>query len=116
MIVEINEKEYELYFGMDFIESLNHLYGFESNGVKLDMGGLKLLQSAMAMKDVIAIRNIIKAATSTLKSKPSNKDLDKYVMDRIIEEGLDEVYVEFEEEIKKQPFLNALMKSNQVAE
>lgn len=111
MTITIGGKEYTLYFGMDFIDTLNHLYGFESEGIKLDMGGLQMLQSAMAIKDVIALRNIIKAATATLKSKPSNKDTDAYIMDRIIEEGIDTVYKEFSAEIKKQPFLNALMKS-----
>lgn len=110
MTITINGKEYTLYFGMDFIDTLNHLYGFESEGIKLDMGGLQMLQSAMAIQDVIALRNIIKAATSTLKSKPSNVDVDKYIMDRIIKEGIDPIYSEFTEEIKKQQFLNALIK------
>jgi len=113
MTIEINGKEYELYFGLDFIDGLNQLYGFESNGVKMQLGGLKMLEAAMSMKDIVAIRKIIKAATETLKSKPSNRDIDKYIETRVIEEGLDKIYAEFETEIKKQPFLNALTK-NQV--
>lgn len=113
MTIEINGKEYELHFGLDFIDALNHLYGFETNGIKMDLGGLNMLQSAMALQDVVALRNIIKAGVSTLKSKPSNKDIDEYIMNRVIADGLEQIYKEFNDELKKQQFLNALMKQTE---
>lgn len=112
MTIEINGKEYPLYFGFEFIEELNTIYQFEMHGMAMKMAGFQQLQAALAAKEITAIKNVIKAGTSTLKSKPSTKDINQYVMDRVVQDGgVDEVFAEFEEALKKQPFLQALANS-----
>lgn len=111
MILEINGKEYELYFGMDFIREIDKMYPLNSFGMDMKVGGLPFLNTALAMRNPVALVNVIKAGTSTLPQKPSTEDVEIYVTERIIQEGPEKVFKEFDEEIKKQPFLIALIKN-----
>lgn len=106
MELTINGKEYRLYFGTDFADYINKANGMELEGVKTNVGGMLLLNAGLSMKEPPTLELVIKAATNTLPSKPSNKDLDDYINDLLDQEDDTEyeaLFTEIETEIKKRP-------------
>lgn len=106
MEITINDKNYRLYFGTDFVDYINNANGMAVEGVKTNVGGMLMLNAGLSMKSPSTLELIIKAATNTLPSKPSNKDLDDYINDLLNQEDDSEyeaLFEEIEAEIKKRP-------------
>lgn len=101
MIIKINGKEYEMFFGFDFIDYVNNASGLAFQGVQFGIAGMKLMMTGMADKSPSAFRTMIKAGTNTLKSKPSNEDLENYI-EELLENGkYEEMFDEVVEEMGK---------------
>ena len=101
MILTINNKDYDLYFGFDFIDYVNNASGLAFQGVQLGIAGTKLLMTGIGDKSPSAFRTMVKAATNTLKSKPSNDELENYIIELIEGEKYDEVFDDFLMELGK---------------
>src|SRR5699024_12344226 len=80
MKLTINDKEYELKFGLSFINAIDNIYTQKMNGVEFGMG-LEMLNTYMSLGRPTALFNVIKAGTSHLDSKPSNNDIESYLED-----------------------------------
>lgn len=119
MQIKINEKTYDLYFGWDFLEQINNQLGFEMDvegqAIKTKTGGMNFLEMGLSQYDPITVVKVIKAATNTLKAKPSTKDIQGHIEELIGGEVND--YTNFVDElhnsIKKDKLLNGLQKVNQ---
>lgn len=79
MIIKINEKDYTLRFGFDFIDYCNNNAGLTTQGVNLGISGVKMLAVGIADKSPSSFRTIIKGATVTERQKPSNEEIENYV-------------------------------------
>lgn len=79
MKISIKEKEYTLYFGLDFIETLDHTKTIERDGMTIGMGtqmNVGLLADTRNPKYLI---QIIRAALITEDSIPSNVDIKQWI-------------------------------------
>lgn len=101
MIININEKDYELYFGFDFIDYVNQVNSMETQQINLKLAGMKLLAGGIAEKTPSSLRTILKGAMITLKQKPKNQDLDKFIEDLLNEDKYDSFYDEIVMELGK---------------
>jgi hypothetical protein len=81
----------------------------------MGVGGMQKLTVGISMNDPETLITIIKAATDTEKQKPSDAELESYLMEVIENETFEEVFNELETEIKKQPILNQAMKQRNQA-
>lgn len=78
MELTIGKKEYQLKFGLSFINAIDNIYTQDMNG--LDFGvGLEMLNTYMGLGRPTALMNAIKAGTSHMGSKPSNADIEAYL-------------------------------------
>lgn len=79
MKITINNKDYVLHFGLDFIEELDKTEVVDRNGMRVGMGTqmcVGLLADARNPKYLI---RIIKAALNTEDSSPSEIDIKKWI-------------------------------------
>lgn len=114
MKIKLNEKEFELHFGFEFLKEINNSMGVvievEGQEINTRTGGLTYLDAGLESYDPVSLIKAIKAGTCTLSSKPSTKDLERYVEDLLVTNTDEYVQLveELKEEIKKQPMLTAL--------
>lgn len=113
MVIEIDGKEYELHFGWDFIETMNHLNGIVVEGVHMNTGGLYMLQGQLDMGDPIAVLKALQGGTSTYASKPSKKSLQKYVEELIANDEYDDFLKELLTLLDTQPLTKAVIKNQE---
>ncbi|WP_243343553.1 tail assembly chaperone [Anaerococcus sp. AGMB09787] len=92
MNIKINNKEYDLYFGFDFIDYINNNSSLSVQGMQIGLGGVQMLSLGITNKTPSTMRLIIKGATNTLNSKPSNADIEEYISDLIVANKYDEVF------------------------
>lgn len=112
MELTINDKKYELKFGLSFINTIDNIYTQKMNGVEFGMG-LEMLNTYMSLGRPTALFNVIKAGTSHLDSKPSNNDIESYLED-LADSNVDEyenMFDEVSEAMKQAPFLRRTMKN-----
>jgi len=115
MDVKINNKEYTLHFGWDFLEFINDVRGAEikanGQGINTKTAGLSFLEAGLESKDPTAVRDAIKAGLSTEKSKPSNEDVEDFVKQKLVKtpKQYKDFVEELHEEIKKEPMLKAII-------
>lgn len=104
MQLTINGKDYPIYIGLEAIKILDEMYTMNIPNVTDKYGnGVNLITVRLLDNDPVAITNFIKAGTSTLQQKPSNADLEAYIMN-IFEEGKEnELCKEIIEFLKKSP-------------
>lgn len=79
MKITINDKEYVLHFGLDFIETLDNTEIIKRNGMEVGMGtqmNVGLLADSRNPKYLV---RIISAALITEDSQPSIADIRKWV-------------------------------------
>lgn len=110
MQITIEGKEYDLYFGLDFLEWCEDNAGLKVDGVNMGIGGFNMLYSKLEMNDPVAIMKILKGATNTLKSKPSNTQLEFFLEGKIVEDEFEEFAEELQDTLKKQPFTSVQIK------
>lgn len=84
MELTIGSNTYGLKFGFAFIDYVNNAtgIGLSKEGYTLALNGLtgmKMLLAGISIKNPSTLRIIIKGATTTLKSKPSNEDIDLFI-------------------------------------
>lgn len=114
MMVEIENKEYELHFGWDFIEVLNELNGVVVQGMAMNTGGLTKLVGQLDLGDPIAVRLAIQAGTSTYASKPSKKGIEKYIEGLIEADEYDSFLELLQKEFEKNPLTRIALNQEKV--
>lgn len=110
MEIKIGKKEYELRFGVLFNHTLDTFYKQEVEGVEFGMG-LNMAYVYLQMENVTGVFNVIKAATSHLKSKPTASEISQYIEERAIEDkGITKLSNELLKAMKDSPFLSSQIK------
>jgi hypothetical protein len=115
MQIKINDEKYNLYFGFDFINYIDEHYPVkvQFQGIDVPFGSalnttINALDRNKKPTDLI---KILKAGMVTLKSKPSNKDLEKYISNLIEDEEYDEFVEELLGKLKKTPLIKKEIES-----
>lgn len=117
MMIEIENKEYELHFGWDFIEVLNKLNGVVVQGLEMNTGGLTKLVGQLDLGDPIAVRLAIQAGTNTYASKPSKRGIEKFIETLIENDEYDNFLEQLQAEFEKNVLTRiALDKEAKIAE
>lgn len=118
MIINIANKDYTLYFGWDFLEQVNKIFGakIDVDGQEINMGtgGLSFLQAGLESYDPITVQKAIQAGTSTETQKPSVANIRKFIESKLTDDVAEyQVFVEeMLEAIKKEPMLKAMANLN----
>ncbi|MEX2805039.1 tail assembly chaperone [Streptococcus sp. H31] len=114
MEIKINDAKYPLHFGWAFLKYINSKRGLTSEGVSIGTGGMLALTAGAEMRDPEMLKDIIKGATETDSNKPSDRDIEAYIEQLIVDDKFLPVYDEIYSEIKKQPVLMQAAAGNQV--
>ena len=80
MILQINEKEYEIYFGVAFVRALDEKYSTPGAGGTRFGIGLETFVSKLYAGDTVALSEILYAGTASEKTRPTQKLIDQYVL------------------------------------
>lgn len=96
MILSINEKEYEVHFGMAFIRALDNKYYTKGVGNAQFGMGLEVVIPKIMTGDVIALAEILYEGTASEKMRPTLKVIDNYIdtfddIDALFDEVIDEL-------------------------
>ena len=110
MILTINGKNYELTFGLGFLAEMNKRKPAEFEGMKTGYGAMALFSVGQFLGDPLAFFDLIKAATAEAPQKPSNEELEAYLIQLINERRIDQVFSNIMTEVKKSPLLAYAMK------
>lgn len=111
MDVTIGNKDYVLEFGIGFNRYLDQVYQQEVDGMQFGMG-LEMAYVYLSNENVDGIYHVIKAATSHLKSKPSNLDVEKYIEETLVKDkGAKKLCNALIKEMKDSPFLGYKIKN-----
>lgn len=110
MILTINGKNYELTFGLGFLAEMNKRKPAELEGMKTGYGAMALFNVGQLLGDPLAFYDLIKAATAEAPQKPSNEELEAYLVQLITEGRVEQVFESIMAEVKKSPILAYAMK------
>jgi len=112
MELKINGKDYELRFGLSFINAIDNIYTQEMHGVEFGMG-LEMLNTYLGLGRATALYNVIKAGTSHLNSKPSNNDIENYLEELATADNkdYDNLFDDIKGAMSQAPFLKRTMKN-----
>lgn len=105
----ISGKEYTLNFGLRFIKEMDETYKVDANGMAFGMG-IESTVSYMAMENPTVLYEIIKAGTAHLKSKPSNDDIESFLMEHAEKDTLEKLFKDIQEAMESAPFLKHKIK------
>lgn len=109
MELKIGGKKYQMIFGLDAIDTLDRIYKTTVNGVDFGVG-VNMLITYLFDGNPTALRNAIKAGTSTEPQKPSNEDIEQYLTE-VAEAGkLEALANDFLNLLRTQPFTKSKMK------
>ena len=100
-VIEINNKEYALHFGLDFIREMDKRHSMDANGFPLGMG----VQAAviyLVQGNPVILEDIILSATHTLKTVPSKAEIEQWIEEQ---EDLEGVFTDFLKSLKNAPIL-----------
>lgn len=116
MELTINEKTYELKFGIKFINTLDNMYKQELNGVEFGMG-VEMALTYLAMYRPNALMNVIIAATSHSSKRPSKKEIENFLEDLASKNdgSYDSLFDEVQEAMRLAPFLKKIIKATEQA-
>jgi len=117
MELNINGKNYELRYGLSFINRIDNIYTQSMNGVEFGMG-VELLSTYLGMYRATALANAISAGTSHLDSQPSKNDIESYLENLAISDTdkFEQLFDDISEGMQHAPFLRKTLenlKSNQ---
>lgn len=113
MQLNINGKEFNLYFGIDFIAELDKKYPAEANGVKFGMGVNSSL-FYLKQENPRVLVDLIHAATSTADMRPGETEIKRWVENY---EDLDGLFESFLTELSTQRMTKgAVQKMNRAQE
>ncbi|MBF0747285.1 hypothetical protein IR073_06470 [Gemella sp. 19428wG2_WT2a] len=110
MQLTINNKNYNLHFGLGFLQEMNKRKSTSFDGMSTGYGALALLSIGSMLQDPLAVVDVIKAATAQALQKPSNEDLEIFLNEKAENGQLDKLIFDLFEEIKKSPLLRYAMK------
>ena len=82
MILSINGRDFNLIFGLAFLREINKLHSAELEGMKTGYGAMTLISAGVAINDPLAFVDIIKAGTITAPQKPSDADIEAYLIEK----------------------------------
>ena len=105
MNLTINKKEYELKFGLDFINHLDKKYYIEQDGFKLGQG-LTYVVVQIELGNPLILVDLIAAATVT-GTKPKLDDIKKYIE---TEADIEVLMTEFLSALESTPIIRFTMK------
>ena len=77
MTLRINKKDYELYFGLDFIAYLDRKYHISENGFQIGQG-LTYVVAQIELGNPLILVDLILAGCQT-STKPKEVDIKKYI-------------------------------------
>lgn len=106
MNIKIANKEYKLYFGLDFIEQLDDTYPVEKDGLSIGIGTGFIIGMLRGGNPKYLIP-IIKAATCTIDSPPTEKEIKEYIESI---EDVEKVINDFLEILENSPLLKMMLK------
>lgn len=110
MQLTINNKDYELNFGLKFIRSLDKAYTQQIEGMEFSMG-LQQANIYLNMKNPDALFKVIRAALSHLNTVPSNDELEGY-LEGVYTDGKDEkLFKDIQAAMEQSPFLKRQMEN-----
>lgn len=99
MTLNINDKEYEIYFGIAFVRALDEKYSTPgAGGAKFGIG-LETYISKLFTGDAVALSEVLYAGTASEKTRPTQKLIDQYIDEC---EDIDALFEEVFDELKKQ--------------
>lgn len=78
MNLTINRTKYDLTFGIEFLREIDKRHGHEENNMKFGMG-LALIAPKLIMNDLVALFDLIQAATKTERSQPSREEIEDFL-------------------------------------
>lgn len=78
MQLTINDIDYELNFGLRFCREISKDKKQSSHGIDLRIG-IENAVTNLYVGDVLILPDLVKAATSHLKKKPSDKDIEDFL-------------------------------------
>lgn len=104
MNITINDKEYELNFGIGFLRELDNLAGIKSQGVSMGMG-LTMTIPALEGYDPLALINVIYAGTHATSPRPSMEDVENYLNSFKTDKEIEKTYSDVMKELKKSPLV-----------
>lgn len=112
MQVTINKKDYTLHFGLKFLEAINKKRGMTYEGMNLGYGGLSLLNSGLAMKDPLALVDVIRAGLVTSKKQPTEGEIEGFLEELCLGDNYDAFYDSVLTNLKKLSFIQKAMNLN----
>ena len=106
MIININNRDYELHFGWAFLKYANKANGLEIEGMSVGVGGMTKLELGTNLLDPETLYIALKAGLASEPHQPSNADLERFIEEKITDGTYEEFYTELWKEVKKAPVLN----------
>ena len=105
--VLIDDREYNLHFGFDFIRELDKRYEVTENGVSFGFG----VQHAvidLQQQNPLVLLDLIQAGTATEPQKPSVIGIERYVSREAESGRLDELFDDFLSALRMQPLTKGI--------
>ncbi|GAA5417698.1 hypothetical protein Pryu01_02773 [Paraliobacillus ryukyuensis] len=110
MEFKINGKEYQLQFGMKCINELDKRYSVNYEGLQFGMG-VNMAYMSINMMNPTALQNVILAAASHDKNRPSESEVEQAIIDYAQENnGLASLFDQLKEELGKSPLMKDTVK------
>lgn len=107
MKFKIDGKEYQLEFGMKFINELDKRYAVDYQGFKFGMG-VNMAFMYLNQYNPTVIQNIIAAAIAHEKNRPTESEIEEAIVQYAIEnDGLDKLFEQLLDELGKSPLLKS---------
>lgn len=108
MTIEINEKEYELIFGLKFIRLMDEQYARSTDAISIGRG-ISTVYTRLQMSDPVVCFDIVRFATVTQKPKIKDEDLESWLE----EQDIDELCENFTKALAEAPLTKGQMKKLQ---
>lgn len=109
MNLNIGGKDYTLEFGLGFIAEIDKTYTQEMNGIEFGLG-IEMVNMYLSNENPLAVFNVIKCATSHLKQKPSNADIEAFLSEQGQSGKLSKFTEDLIKHMRDEPFLKAKFK------
>lgn len=104
--ITIAKKDYELNYGFDFIREMDKRYHVDNNGFTFGTG-VQTAVMQLSLKNPLILEDIILSATHHLKTSPSKKAIEDWVIEQAEADKLGEAFEDFLESLKTAPLLKA---------
>ncbi|ARV01475.1 tail assembly chaperone [Streptococcus pyogenes] len=116
MEVTIGKKTYELIFGFKFLKFVNKVRSVTMDGVSTGVGGMTMIEAGGGFKDPEVLEIILKGATNTSSSKPTDDEIEAFIKELIMDGSYIDFYNEVMAEVKKDVILRQAIAGNQKIE